>query len=77
MSPSSLIGNCFVARAESGDDSIYNMSRPTTNKKNPFLICEEEKNNKKKKLFFLLLSQEQFFFFNQIIFTWRFSQVEN
>jgi len=32
-----------VASAESGDDSIYNMSWPTT-KKFSFLLCHEEKN---------------------------------
>jgi len=48
----SLIGSIYVASAETGDDSIYNMSRPTTKIKLSFLFSQEEK--KIEKLIFLL-----------------------
>jgi len=40
----SLIGNIYVASAETGDDYIYNISRPTTKKQFPFLFSQERKN---------------------------------
>jgi len=47
----SLIGSIYVTSAESGDDSIYNLSRPTT-KKIFFSFFQEE------KLFFSSLRQK-------------------
>jgi len=60
-----LCGSIYVASAESGDDSIHNMSRPKTKKIFfSFLFYEEKKFN----LFFLLLTftrRNKLFFSNK------------
>jgi len=58
----SLIGSIYVAHSESGDDSIYNLSRPTTKPNYPFYFFKKIKKinffschfheEKKKSIFF-------------------------